>query len=271
MSAPSGRRVWLALGIGGCALFGACRQTPAQQSAERARRVAALATTPEQARLWRDAADHGLTPGLQRLPVVARPVQQPRGSARAVSQQVPAQPVVIPDGVVSAVRVLAAPPVDFDGSAAVVDFSGDRLELDLGRQQTLRVLARVGGKPILTRKGERVRVLYQVGSDPRTPRTVVAIRTDSGNGILSLIHGGDKPVTASVPLFRLSAKQVGQPPSMRVDVGVGSSHRTMTAGETAQVGGLTVTLLGSSAHPGENAGRIEGSAYSINLIGWRSN
>jgi len=261
----------MVLGIAGCGLLGACRQTPAQQSAEMARRVAALATTPEQARLWRDAADHGLTPGLQRLPVVAQPVQQPPAGARAVSQQVPAQPVVIPVGVVSAVRVLAAPPADFDGSAAVVDVAGDRLELNLGRQQTLRVLARAGGKPIPTRKGERVRVEYQVPSDPRTGRAVVAIRTQAGNGIVSLVQGGDGPVTASVPLFGLSAKQVGKLPLMSVDVGVDSSHQTMTAGETSQVGGLTVTLLSSSAHTRDEAGRIEGSPYSINLIGWRSN
>jgi hypothetical protein len=232
--------------------------------------VAALATTPEQARSWRDAADHALAPGLQRLPVVAQPIQQPLAGAHAVSQQVPVQPVVIPAGVVSAVRVLAAPTGDFDGFAAVNQVAGDRLELDLGRQQTLNVLARAGHKSILTRKGDRVRVVYQTGSDPRTPHAVIAIRTESGSGIVSLIQGEHKPVTASVPLFRLTAKQVGQPPSMGVDVGVNAYHRTMTAGETAQVGDLTVTVLGSSGHTGAAAARIEGSPYSINLIAWRS-
>ena len=259
----------MAIGVAGCALLGACtRQTPARQSAEAARLVSALATSPEQARLWRDAADRGLAPGLERLPIVERPIQR-QVLAQAVSQPVAVRPVVIPPGVVSAVRVVAAPAIDFTGIATVLYVTNERLELDFGQQRTLGVLVRAGGRPIPASAGEQVQVDYRVRSDPHVPRDVVAIKMASGNGIVSVVQGGDRPVTASVPLFDLSAKQIGQPPSPTVDVGVGASHRTMTAGETAQVGGLTVTLLASSAHTGD-AGRIEGSPYSINLIGWRS-
>lgn len=258
---------------GGALTVAACaRQTPARQAADTARREATVAATAEQARLWREAADKGLTAGLQRLPVVERPVER-RSQSQAVSQQVPAQPVVIPAGVLSAVRILAAPALSaegFVGSAAVRSVADDRLDLDLGLQRILAVLARAGGKPIPTSAGDTVQVDYHVRTDPRVPRDVLAIRTTAGKGIVSVVQGGNGPVTVTVPLFGLTARQIGSPPSMSVDVGVGDAHRTMAAGETAQIGGLNVTLLGSSAYTGESAERIEGSPYSINLIAWPS-
>ena len=253
------------------ATSGCSRQTPAQQAADAARHLADTAATPDQARLWREAADQGLAVGLEQAPAAGGLVAR-RVTATAVSQQIVPQPVIIPEGVQTAVRILAAPavvPAGFNGTATVVGVDGYRIELDFGQQERLVLLARAGGKPIATQSRDRVQVEYRTRRDPRTPGDILAIRTEAGGGIVQAVQGGNEWVTLTVPLFRLTARQSGSPQAMTVDVGVGDAHRTMREGETAQVGGLNVTVIGSSAHTGEAAERIEGSAYTLNLIAWR--
>ena len=93
-------------------------------------------------------------------------------------------------------------------------------------------------------------------------------------GVAQAIESGNAPVTLNLPLFRLVARQ-SEPPSRRVlmrviDSNGRESSATMEPGQTAQVGGLSITLLGSIAVEGPRAGRLEGSPYSISVLVWRS-
>jgi hypothetical protein len=234
-----------------------------------------LAPTPDQARLWSEAADQGLTAGLDRVPVADRPIQ-PRQRAVASSQTTPANPVVIPPPVQTSVRIISRPtlatlgPDGFSGPANVTAANGDRIELDLGQGRTLTVLARAAGNVIRTSPNEKVELTYKVRTDPRVPNDVLALKAASGDGIVQVVQGGIGPVALAVPLFALRAEQVGKPSTVSVAVRVGDVSRIMEPGETAQVGGLTVRLVGSTAVTGDRAARIEGSPYTINLIAWPS-
>jgi hypothetical protein len=132
------------------------------------------------------------------------------------------------------------------------------------------MLARLGGKPVAMSPGDIVQVRYLASDDPRVPRDVLAVRTAGGDGFVQAIQGGNSPVTIDVPLFALSATQTGKPPVMAVEVTVGGARRTIAAGETAEVGGLTVRIVASTSYTGSSAGRIEGSPYTISLIAYPS-
>ena len=265
-----------ALALAGLALASAgCRQAPAARAEQTARQVSASATSSDQARLWREAADKGLTVGLERVSIVEQPVQ-PRPRAKGTGQAASEQPqrVVIPPGVHTALRIVAAPSLGTVGTddfepASVITKVGDQIALNLGGNRTLTVLARVGDKPIPVSMGEKVQVRYIPRSDPRVPGDVLAIRKDNGDGIVQIVQGGTERVTVSVPAFGLMAKQSESAPPVAVDVSIGNSHQMMTPGQTKQVGGFTVTLTSSIALTGAIAGRIEGSPYSISLIAYR--
>ena len=264
------RAVWAAaLAVTVVAASGCTRDTPARQASDAARRLADRATEG-QARLWLEAADQGLAVGLERAPASEGLVGR-RVAATALSQQIVPQPVSIPEAVQTAVRILAAPaaPDGYKGAATVVAVDVYRIELDFGRPERLVLLGRAGGNPIAMQPADRVQLEYRTRRDPRTPWDILAIRTATGRGIVQAAQGGNERVTLTVPLFELTARQTGNPPAMTVDVGVGDAHQTMRVGETAQVGGLNVTLLGSSAYTGDAAERIEGSAYTLSLIAWR--
>jgi hypothetical protein len=145
----------------------------------------------------------------------------------------------------------------------------DRLELDLGQAGRLELLVRAGGNPIAVKSGETVQIDYVASDDPRDPRDVMALRTAAGNGIVQARRGGMVPVTIDVPLFMLSARQVGKAPQMAVEVTVGGASRTMSAGESAVIGGLTVRVVASTSYTGDAASRVEGTPYAINLVAFR--
>src|SRR5689334_12327717 len=87
-----------------------------------ARRFAAEAVTPEQRRLWEQAAQRG-TPGLERLPIPARPLQR-REPAGAAAQAVQPSSPTLPPGVLTVARVVATSvtgPWEFSGKATVLD------------------------------------------------------------------------------------------------------------------------------------------------------
>ena len=257
-----------------CASFmaGCARQTINQQVTDR---EAQLASTPDQRRLWREAGSNGIAPGLERVPPAEKAVAA-RPNAQVAPRPVPLQGPSIPAGVTSQLRVLDtpnAPTEPYSGVATVSNISGDRVELELGNQRSLTMLARAGGKPLSLTPRTRVQVEYSPRGNIRVPREVMAIRTEDGNGIARAIQSGNSPVTLSLALFKLVATQ--QPPSRRVLVRVlDDNNREATSimeqGQTAQIGGLTVTLVGSSAVTGSGRGRIETAPYSINLLVWRS-
>src|SRR5207302_1007001 len=123
------------------------------------------------------------------------------------------------------------------------------------------------GKPLPLTAGAKVTVEYRLRQDIRSPREVVGIRTERGEGVAQAVESGNDPVTLNLPLFRLVARQ-SEPPSRRVlmtvvDDNQHQSTATMEPGQTAQVGGLTITLLGSIAVAGPRAGRVEGAPYSV--------
>ena len=249
------------------------RQTITQQVTDR---EAQLASTPDQQRLWREAGAKGIAPGLERLRAGERPVAT-RPSAQVAPQpvSVPLQGPSIPVGVTSQLRVLDtadATTEAYSGFATVRNITGDRVELDLGNQRSLTMLARAGGKPLSLTPRARVQVEYRPRGNIRTPREVVAIRTEDGNGIARAIESGSSPVTLNLPIFKLVATQL---PLRRVLVRVidnndREARSVLDQGQTTQVGGLTVTLVGSNAVTREGAGRIETVPYSINLLVWRS-
>src|SRR5437764_1032348 len=97
--------LWLlALGIILVLLIAYFQRSP---EATIARQIAARATTPEQRRLWNQAADRRTTTGLARVQRTAQPVQ-PRQPSTAASQPItPRGAGLIAPGVQSAVRILA--------------------------------------------------------------------------------------------------------------------------------------------------------------------
>jgi hypothetical protein len=112
-------------------------------------------------------------------------------------------------------------------------------------------------------------VEYRVRDDERVPHDVMALRTERGDGIAQVVKGGDSPVTINLPLFDLTAIQ-SAPPSAPVAIRVGADRRSLEPGQTAQVGGLSVMLVASSAVIDERAGGREGSPYVVNIMVWRS-
>ncbi len=234
-----------------------------------------LATTPEQARLWRQSADQGLATGLSTLERTDRPVQS-RQPSTAPNQAIPAQGAGIPAGVVSAVRIISTAGLEesaaYDGPATVSDVSAERLSLNLGGNRIITLQARAGGRALLIMPGDTVRVDYRVRNERLNRRQILAIRALNGGGIARVTESGPSPVTVAVSLFGLVATQVSGPPYTSVDVrvGNGNARKTIVPGEIAQIGGMTVGLMASRAITGPEARTLEGSPYSIDLIAWPS-
>ena len=241
--------------------------------------VANTATTPEQARLWREAADQGLATGLLNLEQTDRPVQSPP-SAGAANQAIPAQGGGgIPASVVSALQVLSTVGLEnaeFSGPARVsdVDASGERLSLDLGAGKTITFQARAGGRALAVMRGDVVQVEYRARNERFYRRQILAVRAPDGSGIARITETGSAPLTVSVPLFQLVATQLsGQPPArveVRVGPGASAVRRPMSAGEMVQVGGIMVGVMASRAITGPESKTVEGSPYAIELIAWSS-
>jgi hypothetical protein len=255
-------------------LQGCARQAPPKDSKRTAEEIGKLTPNQQQARLWKEAADKGATAGVERLQMPSRPVQN-RERPAAANRSLSPQNVTIPAGVQGAVRVLSAPEVEpsgFSGVAEVARVEGERIDLNLGQNRILAIHARARGSALQTKVGERVQVDYRVRTDPFDRRQILAVRTTAGDGIVSVLEGGPKPVAVQVPLFRLVASQTGSPQkgSMPVEVRVGDVRRTMTQGQIAEFPGLTVGLLASSAYVGPDAYRAEGNPYSVDLVAWPS-
>ena len=174
----------------------------------------------------------------------------------------------------TALRIVAAPrvgPAGFSGEATVVDVAGERINLDLGQGRMLTFVARAEGSPIRTAIGDQVRVEYRVRSDPFDRQQVLAVRTRSGGGIVSVLESGTMPVTVSVPLFGLVARQVGEAfrGTIDVDVRVGEDPAMrIKSGAIVRFRGLAVGLRASTARPNANRNTLEGNPYSIDLVAW---
>jgi hypothetical protein len=260
--------------LGGALLLSGCaRQTPPSDARGRAERVSEQAASPDQARLWREAAEKGTTAGIEQIVVPDRPIE---GRVRVTlpSRGPAVQAVVsLPSDIQGAARILAAPAEGgFNGQAEVLKVDGERIELNLGPQGLLSIQARAGGRPLQIKAGERAQVDYRVRDDPYDRQQILALRTAGGDGVVTVLETGTKPVSVQVPMFRIAASQAGRPAngSMAVDVRVGDMRRTMTTGQIADFSGLTVGVRASSAFTGADAFRVEGNPYSIDLVAWVS-
>jgi hypothetical protein len=255
-----------------------CRPSPAEQAAETARETSQVAVSPQQKQLWQDAAKPGAAPGLERVPVVREPVtkRQRIPAPTAQPQAPPAGTLTIAQGVQSEIRILVYPNMPFEsytGPATVVgvDQNNERIQLNLGPRGTLTLLARVGGKPLPLAKGETVRVAYQQRQNPQVPNDAIAIQKEGGAGIAHVIRGGSGPIQAVIPLFGITATQLGAQPGSPVQIiGPALKPIELTMGQTVPAGDVTVRLLGTTGvGPGTDVGLIEGAPFTINVMVWK--
>lgn len=247
---------------------------PPKDAKQATQKAAQLATTEQQKRLWQEAADKGIT--LESVPVVQQPVET-RKPVVVQERKVEAKPTKLPAGMLSGMRILAAPFLPegrFSGSATVLRAEDERLELDLGQKRLLVLNARLRGGAVRAKAGEQVTLDYQVNDDPYDRRQLLALKTQQGDGLVSVLHGDKKPVELQIPMFQLTVKQVGRPKQQRmnVEVTVGEERQVLTAGQIVEFkqAGLIVGLIASIAYEGEQAPVAEGNPYAINLVAWRS-
>jgi hypothetical protein len=248
-------------------VVGGCKR----QDTKIAEQLSTLSTTPAQQRLWKQAADQGVTRGVLRLDKTNRPVRA-RQSSTVANRAIPQRGAgpYFPPTVTSAVRITTTSGLanaDYQGPARVttVDPSGEGLTLDFGNNKTITFQARVGGQTLGVMSGESVSVDYRARSERFNRRQIIAVRAPNGRGIARVTETGAGSLKVSVPLFNLAASQ-GTGTS--VDVSVGSASKTMMPGETAQIGAVTVNLIASRAVTGQDALTLEGSPYGIELIAW---
>jgi len=267
---PEPRLVAVILGVAlltGCARITAAR--PPRDAKGTAERVADLAASPEQGRLWREAAAEDKAKGLEQVPTVEQPVQ-PRARATVATRPAASQSVEFPPSLVAGLRILAASGLGdgtFSGPALVRRSEKERLELDLGQGRTLTLIARVRGGPMRAQPGQRAQVFYSVNFDPLDRREIVALRIETGDGIASILETAKRPVRVQVPLFELAATQVGAPEggTMRVEVRIGGRAQVLRQGQIVEFSesGLTVGLVASLARE-----TSDGNPYAIRLVIW---
>ena len=250
----------------------ACQRPPERRMATE---LSKLATTPEQARLWQQAADQGIAAALLKLERPGESVRS-RQTSSAANQAIPqAQGSVIPAGVVGGLRIISTSGLanaEFVGPARIVAVTGEQLSLDLGNKRTITFQARVDGQALGVSPGQTVRLEYRVRNERFNRRQIVAVRAPAGPGIARITETGPSPVSVSVSSFGLVATQVRARNGAytNVDVRVGTDRKTIAPGDIAQIGGMTVGLMASRGTSGREARTIEGSPYSIELIAWSS-
>ncbi len=255
-------------------LVTACRRGPEGRSAQqRTELLSQLATDSQQARLWRTAAASGAAAGLERVSVPETAVEV-RQRVTAPSRPTQKQDVGLPAGIRSGVKLISAPALEsgrFSGSVLIARVSDERVELDLGQGRTLAFFARARGGPLRISAGETAQLDLRVRDDPFDRQLILALQAPR-DGVISVLEGGQRPVSVAVPAFRLTACQVGQAErgTMSVEVTVAGVRRTLTQGQIVDFpeGNLTVGLAASSAYVGADAFRAEGNPYSIDLIAW---
>ena len=236
-----------------------CRSSD-RQAVEAAQSSSQVAVTPEQKRLWEDAAEKGDVPGLQRVPVPQDPVRD-RERPVIQSKPVPPQRVTIPTDVVSQIRIVKYPNdpfATFKGTATVANADGDRIDLDLGPAGTLGLLARANKQPLPVSKTDVVDVFYQPRQVPEIPNDVISIRTKSGAGIAHVVKGDDEAVQLLVPLFDVTVIQLDKPglPVNIIAPGF-KDPTTFTMGVTTSVDNLMVRIVGSTR-------------FTLNVLVWRN-
>ena len=91
-------------------------------------------------------------------------------------------------------------------------------------------------------------------------------------GIVQAAENGYNPIDFNVPLFNVNAKQLGSDPAagIRIIAGPGIAPRTLKPGEVAQVGDVTVFVVGSAGiAKGAVPPPIDGKPYALNVMVWK--
>jgi hypothetical protein len=248
-------------------------KTKRQDAAADAQKQSELSTNQDQARLWKEANKQGL----EKIPQPGQPVQlrQPNAVPNVPSQSKPAP---LPQGLQGGVRIISLPQLpgevakSFAGTVQIRRVEGELIELDLGGQGLLSLYARARGGPLRAKQGEQAQLDLRFRDDPFDRQLILALRLVNGDGVVSALDSGDKPVTVKIPLFKLVSTQTGAPEKnlMNVLVTAGGERKMLSPGQIVEFpdAGLTVGLVGSDAFSGESANAVEGRPYALNIVAW---
>jgi hypothetical protein len=256
------------------ALFGSCGpKTQRKDAASDAQKQSELSTNQDQARLWKESNKQGL----EKIPQPGQAVE-PRQPGAIPNTAVQSKPGPLPKGLQGGVRIIALPQLpgerekSFTNNAQVRRVEGEQIELDLGGQGQLVLFARARGGPLRANPGEQAQLDLRFRDDPFDRQQILALRLANGDGVVSALDSGDKPVTVNIPLFKLVATQTGNPEknNMNVMVTVGGERKMLSPGQLVEFpeAGLTVGVVGSDAFVGESANAAEGRPYALNIVAW---
>jgi hypothetical protein len=243
-------------------------------------RAASLAGNDDQARLWNDVASAHTRAAVERL-AAPQPTDAPLAvtPARLPVQAPPQQ--AIPPNVVTTIRIVSTMSpglTEFAGRAIVssVDKTGEQIVLMLAPKRELTIAVKVNGKPLGLSVKEVVDVYlkWQPGRIER--EQVIAVRTQAGIEVASMVLTGRAPVTLKVALpsgETLIATQTGPTlnGSRQLTIELPGVKDTIDIpsriGSPADrvYGGRALRVLGSFARaPGS-----DGAPYGVDIITWR--
>lgn len=256
------------------AALGSCgSKTQRKDAASDGQKQSELTNNQEQARLWKEANKQGL----EKVPQPDQPVQlrqQPGVANTAV--QTKAAP--LPQGLQGGISIVALPQLSgdyekaFTSGVRVRSVEGERIELDLGGQGVLSFYARARGGPLRIKSGDEAQLDLRYRDDPFNRREIVALRLADGDGVVSALDSSDKPVTLTIPLFQLTARQLRPTERyhMDVEVSVGGETQILKPGQLVEFSraGITVGIVGSNVFTGEAANAAEGPPYALNIVAW---
>ena len=255
------------------ALVSSCGRSRRGDAASDAQKQSELAANQEQARLWKEGNKNGLNH-------IPRPEQPVQVRQRSVINDVAVQskPAPLPQGVPGGVSIISLPQLPetdgrtFASEVRVRRVEGEQIELDLGGQGTLAFFARARGGPLRASTGDVAQLDLRLREDPFNRQQIMALRLANSDGIISALDMSDKPVTISIPLFKLIATQTGTSEKhlMNVTITVGGERKVMSAGQVQDFAdaGLTVGVIGSDAFTGDMVNTIEGRPYALHIIAW---
>lgn len=264
-----------------CLLLAGCRRQAVDPqrptSANAAEQMSRLAVDPKQAELWKQAAQAPSVELPLRSDVQALSVRQKTKPGEAFVAKAQTTPATIAGAQPSGIQLLSLselPDGTYTGSATIKRIEGERLELDFARGRAISLLVRLRGASLQAKPGEAVQIDIRTRqADPRDRMEVVALRTQSGDGVVSVLEGSTKPVTVRIPIYDFTASQIGSPDAdtMAIEVVIGKERQIVRQGQIADFksANLRVGVVASLAVTGDRVFREEGNPYSVRLLAWR--
>jgi hypothetical protein len=259
-----------------CLLAGlcACSKTPGRpQPKDAAVQMSRLATDPKQAELWKQTASSPV--GNLNQVAAAEKAVQVRQRVTVANRSSQPKPASLPPGQPNAVRIVSVgdPQVSsYSGKVKIARLEGEQVVLDLGEGRTVTLLLRLHAGALKAQSGESAQLEMRLRNDPHDRAESLALKMAGGNGIVSILEGGVKPVNLRVPLYSLAAEQVSKPENgtMPVMVTVAGERQTLRQGQISNFksAGLTVGIVSSLAVTGQDVSREEGNPYAIRLLAW---